>query len=306
MLMSGTEVLAPAFARGFAVPAYNISDYGMLTAALAESEAVRSPMIISIHPAEWQLMGDEFLASVRKLAEATSVPVAIQLDHGATYDQVIGAIRLGFTSVMIDGSLLPYDENVALTRKVVNAARPVGVSVEGEIGTIGPRDPQTIEEMNEITYTTPEEAAAFVAATGVDYLAVAVGTAHGVYPPGFSPQLKIDLVATIHDAVPVPLVLHGGSGAADAEVSRAVKHGIAKVNISADMKTAYFARLREVLADPAEREPHDIYPPALEALRQVVRHKAEVCGSVGGADHYSVRPLGLRTPRWVGAPVLEH
>lgn len=306
MLMSGTDILQPAYQRGFAVPAYNISDYGMLSAALAASEETRAPMIISIHPSEWELMGDEFLASVKELAQSASVPVAIQLDHGATFAQVMAAIRLGFTSVMIDGSLLPYDENVALTREVVRAAREAGVSVEGEIGTIGPRDPKTADEMSEIGYTTPEEAAAFVADTQVDYLAVAVGTAHGVYPAGLAPELKIELLQEIHAAVDVPLVLHGGSGAPDDQVSNAVQHGIAKVNISADMKTAYFTKLREVLQDPAQREPHDIYPPALEAVKDIVRHKAQVCRAEGGADFYDYRPQGLRSPQWIGAPVLDH
>ncbi|WP_336630354.1 MULTISPECIES: class II fructose-bisphosphate aldolase [unclassified Microbacterium] len=307
MLVSGKHIVDTAYRHGFAVPAFNISDYGMLRAALAACESAGSPMIVSIHPAEWELMGDEFLASTIALARAAAIPVAIQLDHGATFEQVIGAIRLGFTSVMIDGSLLPYEENVALTRKVVEAAHIVGVSVEGEIGTIGPRDPKTAEELADIVYTTPEQAARFVADTGVDYLAVAVGTCHGVYPAGVAPKIEVDLVARLRDATPVPLVLHGGSGAPDDEVSEAVTRGVAKVNISADMKLAYFARLREVLEDPRQREPHDIYPPALEAVEDVVRHKVEVFRAAGGARHYGLQTEAApAAPRWEGAPVLEH
>lgn len=306
MLVNGQQILEPAYEHGFAVPAFNISDYGMLKASLEACESVGSPMIVSIHPAEWELMGDEFLASVLELARAATIPVAVQLDHGATFEQVIGAIRLGFTSVMIDGSLLPYDENVALTRKVVEAAHIVGVSVEGEVGTIGPRDPKTAEELASIIYTTPAEAAEFVADTGVDYLAVAVGTCHGVYPVGVAPKLKIDLIEQIRDATSVPLVLHGGSGAPDDEVSESVTRGVAKVNISADMKLAYFARLREVLEDPKHREPHDIYPPALEAVKDVVRHKVAVFGGAGAVKYYGLAPSGELSERWVGAPVLEH
>jgi fructose-bisphosphate aldolase class II len=306
MLVSGVEILTPALRHGFAVPAFNISDYGMLSASLAACEEARSPMIVSIHPAEWELMGDEFLASVKRLAEAASIPVAIQLDHGATFDQVMGAIRLGFTSVMIDGSLLPYDENVALTRKVVDAAHAVGVSVEGEVGTIGPRDPVSADEVESIVFTTRQQAVDFVADTGVDYLAIAVGTCHGVYPPGVAPALQLDLISEIAAAVDVPLVLHGGSGAIDREVTESVRRGVAKVNISADMKTAYFVKLREVLLDQRHREPHDIYPPALAAMKAVVRHKVEVFNAVGGADHYEYRPSGTRSPQWSDAPVLEH
>lgn len=308
MLLSGTDLLAPALAHRFAVPAYNISDHGMMTAALAACEEVGSPMFIAIHPSEWELVGDSFAASARELAQSSSVPVAIHLDHGATFEQAMAAIRLGFTSVMIDGSLLPYEENVALTRRVVESAHAAGVSVEGEIGTIGPRDPKSAEEMKQFSYTTPEEATRFVADTGVDSLAVAIGTAHGVYPPGVEPEINVELVSEISAALGIPLVLHGGSGAVDAQVTEAVSRGIAKVNVSADMKLAYFARLREVLADPAIREPHDAYPPALEALKATVRHKAEVFASVGGAEHYDYRPAGLRPPLWSGAasPVLEH
>lgn len=306
MLVSGKRILEPAFQHGFAVPAFNISDYGMLRASIEACEAAGSPMIVSIHPAEWELMGDEFLASVLEIARAASIPVAVQLDHGATFEQVIGAIRLGFTSVMIDGSLLSYDDNVALTRKVVEAARVVGVSVEGEVGTIGPRDPKTADELKDIVYTTPEEAARFVADTGVDYLAVAVGTCHGVYPAGVAPKLKLELIQEIHEATTVPLVLHGGSGAPDDEVSQAVTRGVAKVNISADMKLAYFARLREVLQDPKHREPHDIYPPALDAVREVVAHKVDVFGGAGGARYYGASETRDTEKRWADAPVLEH
>jgi len=308
MLITGSEILAPAYEHGFAVPAYNISDYGMLYAALTASEEAQSPIIISIHPAEWELVGDEFLASVRELAAHASVPVAIQLDHGATFEQVIGAIRLGFTSVMIDGSLLAYDDNVALTRKVVEAAHSAGVSVEGEIGTIGERDPDTAQAFSNIIYTTPDEAAAFVAATNVDFLAVAAGTCHGVYPAGVDPEIKLKLLEQIRDAVEVPLVLHGGSGAIDSEVSQAVTRGVSKVNISADLKTAYFVKLREVLEDPKQREPHDIYPPALAATQEVVRHKAAVFGSTGRADLYGATGAesGIKRPNWLAAHVFEH
>lgn len=306
MLVSGKRILEPAYQNGFAVPAFNISDYGMLRASIEACESVGSPMIVSIHPAEWELMGDEFLASVLELARKATIPVAVQLDHGATFEQVVAAIRLGFTSVMIDGSLLPYQENVALTRKVVEVSHIVGVSVEGEVGTIGPRDPKTAEELADIVYTTPQEAAQFVADTGVDYLAVAVGTCHGVYPAGVAPSLKIELVEEIRDATPVPLVLHGGSGAPDDEVSQTVTRGVSKVNISADMKLAYFARLREVLQDPKQREPHDIYPPALEAVKDVVRHKVAVFGGAGAARYYGLEPAEETAERWAGAPVLEH
>ena len=149
MLLTGKDIVAPAYARGFAVASYNISDYGMLMAVLAASEAAQSPVILLIHPDDWEFVGDQFLASVFAAAASSSVPVAIQLDHGATVEQAAAALRHQFTSVMIDGSLLPFDENMAITREVVEMAHRIGVSVEGEIGTIGPRDPRSLEEMQD-------------------------------------------------------------------------------------------------------------------------------------------------------------
>lgn len=307
MLFTGSDVITPAYANGFAVPAYNISDFGMLTAVLEASEEVASPVILLIHPDDWEFVGDRFLAAVFAMASASSVPVAIKLDHGATIEQAAAALRHDFTSVMIDGSLLPFEENIALTRAVVEMSHLVGVSVEGEIGTIGPRDPQSLAEMKDFVYADPAEARRFVDETGVDMLAVAVGTAHGVYPAGFVPELKLDIIERVTDAVGIPLVLHGGSGAVDEEVSAAVKRGIAKVNISADMKTAYYRKLREVLADPAQREPLDICPPALDAVRDVVRHKADVLASSGTSHHYDYRPAGVGRRRWVaGRATVQH
>ena len=306
MLFTGKDIVTPAYQHGFAVAAYNISDYGMLTAVLAASEATKSPVIALIHPDDWKFTGDQFLASVFSLAASASVPVAIQLDHGATVEQAAAALRHDFTSVMIDGSLLPIEENIAITSEVVAMCHRVGVSVEGEIGTIGPRDPRSLEEMRDFVFAEPGQAREFVEATGVDMLAVAVGTAHGVYPAGFKPELKLDLITRINDAVGVPLVLHGGSGAVDEQVSEAVTRGIAKVNISADMKTAYFTKLREVLADPAMREPLDIYPPALAVVQDVVRHKAEVLGSVGSAAHYDYRPSGIGKRLWSVEATVQH
>lgn len=308
MLFTGLEVVTPAYEKGFAVPAYNISDFGMLTAVLDASESVEAPVILLIHPDDWEFVGDRFFPSLFAMAAASSVPVAIKLDHGATVEQAAAALRHGFTSVMIDGSLLPFEDNIEITRTVVEMAHLVGVSVEGEIGTIGPRDPRSLEEMKDFVYADPQQARQFVEATGVDMLAVAVGTAHGVYPPGFVPELKLDIIERVTDAVGIPLVLHGGSGAVDEEVSAAVKRGIAKVNISADMKTAYYAKLREVLGDPAQREPLDICPPALDAVRDVVRHKADVVGAVGSARHYyGYRPAGVGQRIWAeGRATVQH
>lgn len=307
MLFTGKEIVTPAYENGFAVAAYNISDFGMLMAVLAASEAAQSPVILLMHPDDWEYVGDQFLTSMLAAAASSSVPVAVQLDHGVTIEQAAAALRNDLTSVMIDGSLLPFEQNVAITCDVVEMSHRIGVSVEGEIGTIGPRDPRSFEEMHDFVFADPKQAKHFVDATGVDLLAVAVGTAHGVYPAGYVPELKLDLISRINETVGIPLVLHGGSGAVDEQVSQAIKRGIAKVNISADMKTAYFGTLREVLSDPAQREPLDIYPPALAIVQEVVRHKAEVLGAVGSASHYDLRPKGVGPRRWAeGRATVQH
>ncbi|MDR2374454.1 MAG: ketose-bisphosphate aldolase [Bifidobacteriaceae bacterium] len=286
MLVNGSRLLQVAYEKSFAVPAFNISDWSMLKGIVAECESLDCPVILGIHPRELEHVGWAFIDSTLALARAARVPVAVHLDHGELYSDVLDAIRLGYTSVMIDGSLLEAEANVDLTRKVVEAAHALDMSVEGEIGTIGPRDVQDAAEAEQIVYTRPEEAARFVAQTGVDSLAVAIGTCHGVYPAGMVPKLKIDLLEQIRQAVDLPLVLHGGSGNPDSEVALSVKHGIAKVNISSDIKVAYFDKLREVLTDPKLREPHDIHPPAVEAMMACVRHKVEVLGATGSARHY--------------------
>jgi fructose-bisphosphate aldolase class II len=286
MLVNGSRLLEVAHHKPFAVPAFNISDWSMLKGIVEECEALESPVILAIHPRELEHVGKAFVASALELARDARVPTSVHLDHGETFAEVADAVRLGYTSVMIDGSLLDGAANVALTRKVVELAHLLDISVEGEIGTIGPRDVQSQQEADTIIYTAPAEAAEFVEQTGVDSLAVAIGTCHGVYPPGMVPKLKLDLLEEIARTVDIPLVLHGGSGNPDAEVSESVRRGIAKVNISADIKVAYFEKMREVLTDQHLREPHDVHPPAVDAMKACVRHKIEVLNAAGSARHY--------------------
>jgi fructose-bisphosphate aldolase class II len=214
-------------------------------------------------------------------------PVAIHLDHGASLQDVARALRLGYTSVMLDGSSLSYEENVRLTRAAVDLAHSVGVPVEGELGTIGDASDLTIEagtEKRQSLYTDPDQAVDFVRRTGVDSLAVAIGTAHGMYPATLRPKLQLDLLQQIHEAVQIPLVLHGGSDNTDAEVRRAVSLGICKVNISSEMKRAFFQSLRTVLAaQPEAYEPTQLFPQPIEAARSLVKHKMRLFNSAGQA-----------------------
>lgn len=210
-LYTGKSILDVANENNFAIPAFNISDWAMFNGIMDISEEKAAPVIIAIHPDEVSHITTDLIAAMHSRAHRSSVPVAIHWDHGGSYEQIITAIKAGFTSVMIDASLLPFDENVALTRKVVDAAHAVGIQVEGELGTIGANDSYGESGAAEIIYTNPADAVRFVEETGVDSLAIAIGTSHGLYPSDKNPELRHDLLEEIKAAIGIPPVLHGGS-----------------------------------------------------------------------------------------------
>jgi fructose-bisphosphate aldolase class II len=286
MLTTGKVILDVAHEHSFAVPAFNISDYAMFLGIIDISEEKHAPVILGIHPDEVQHVGVEMIAAVAQRAHRSSVPIAIHWDHGASYEQILTAIRSGFTSVMIDGSMLPFEENIAISRKVVHAAHAVGLSVEGELGTIGQMDSQAEGGSDTIIYTNPDDAFTFVESTAVDSLAVAIGTYHGIYPTTMKPELKLDLLKLIKDKVDIPLVLHGGSNNPDDEIAEAVKLGINKINISSDIKVAYHTKMRDVLADQSLREPLIIQPPCIEAMKVVAGQKIDLFDTAGKASLY--------------------
>ncbi|HMO11945.1 MAG TPA: ketose-bisphosphate aldolase [Actinotalea sp.] len=286
--MSGKDLLAVANEHFFAIPAFNISDYAMGKGIIEVSERLRAPLMIAVHPDEVAHLGRDVLPAFIQRAHRSSVPVAIHWDHGGTYEQVLEAIQYGFTSAMIDASMRPFEENVELTRRVAETAHAVGVSVEGELGTIGKLDEQAEEgvAVSDIAYTDPQQAVEYVQRTGIDSLAVAIGTAHGLYPKHMKPELKLDLLREIKELLPIPLVLHGGSGNPDDEIGRSVKLGINKINISSDIKVAYHDAMREALADRSLREPLMIQPPAIAAMQEVAAHKIHLFDAAGKADLY--------------------
>jgi fructose-bisphosphate aldolase class II len=286
MLTTGKVILDVAHEHSFAVPAFNISDYAMFLGIIDISEEKNAPVILGIHPDEVQHVGVEMIAAVAQRAHRSSVPIAIHWDHGASYEQILTAIRNGFTSVMIDGSMLPFEENIAISKKVVHAAHAVGLSVEGELGTIGQMDSQAEGGSDTIIYTNPDDALTFVESTAVDSLAVAIGTYHGIYPTTMKPELKLDLLKLIKDKVDIPLVLHGGSNNRDDEIAEAVKLGINKINISSDIKVAYHTKMRDVLADQSLREPLIIQPPCIEAMKVVAGQKIDLFDTAGKASLY--------------------
>ncbi len=281
MLINMKEMLKVAQENKFAVPAFNIGSGQILKAVVQSANEKNAPVILAIHPDELNFLEDSFVASCIEEANKSKVPMVIHLDHGANKDQILRAIRCGFTSVMIDGSHLPYQENVAISKEVVEIAKGLNVSVEGELGTIGTTGTSGEGGSDEIIYTDPQLARDFVEKTGVDTLAIAIGTAHGIYPKGFKPELKLDLLKEIREVVDVPLVLHGGSSNPDEEIAQAVKLGVCKINISSDVKSAYYNKCREILKqNPSLYEPNAIYPTCIESARKVIEFKMNLFNDI--------------------------
>lgn len=286
MLVSMKYLLDKAKDSDFAIGAFNASELTLFRAVIEEAEKLDSPVIVQASAGEFNFATRYFYDYVTKRAAVSNVPVALHLDHGHTVEEVIAAIQAGFTSVMIDGSMLPYEENVKLTKKVVDIAHAVGVTVEGEIGTIGAIANSDEGGVTNITYTKPDEVVDFVSKTGVDCLAIAIGTAHGIYPKGYVPELQLDLLKEIKKVAPVPLVLHGGSNNPDDEIAEACRIGIAKVNISSDMKYAYFKKLNEVYAETGGFVPSKVMMPAIDAAKEVIGQKMSLFNSVNKASLY--------------------
>lgn len=286
MLFNMRDLLAVARANRFAVPAYNISSNMLLAGAIEAAQEAEAPVIIAIHPDELAFVGTAFVAMALEMAHEASVPVVIHLDHGSSLEQVMTAIRTGFTSVMMDKSMLPLEENIAACREITELAHAVNVSVEGELGTIGELDEEAEAGADEVIFVDPDQVKQFVDATDVDTLAVAIGTSHGLYPKDMKPEIRLDLLREISAKVEIPLVLHGGSGNPDVEIAQAVELGICKINISADMKSAFYRKAREVLQNPILREPSSIYPECIDAMKVVCRQKFDLFKTTGKAALY--------------------
>jgi fructose-bisphosphate aldolase class II len=287
MLINMKKMLTVAKDNHFAVPAFNISSNMLLQGVIETCEKFNSPVILEIHPNELNFVGDAFAKYVVEVAKTNSnIPITVHLDHGANFAQCVRAIQDGFTSVMIDASQKDFDENVALTSKVVDMAHCVDVSVEAELGTIGPTVEGGIACTDDIIYTRPEDVRLFAQKTGVDSLAIAIGTAHGLYPKNKQPKLRIDILREIRAITDIPLVLHGGSDNNDAEIAEAVRCGIQKINISSDIKSAFYDKCRIVLQDKILREPNKIYPPCIAEMEKVVEHKLRLFNDIDKAGCY--------------------
>lgn len=283
MLVTGKELLEHADKNNYAVGAFNVNNMEIVQAIIEAAEETKSPVILQASQGGLKYAGVEYIAALGKLAaQNASVPVALHLDHGTDFVQVMKCIRNGFTSVMIDGSQYDLDENIAITKKVIEVARAVGVSVEAELGKIGGVEDDIVVDHKDALYTDPEEAVRFVKETGVDFLAIAIGTAHGKYKG--EPVIDFDRLKEIRSKVDVPLVLHGSSGVAYDDLRKAIEFGISKINIDTDVRIAFTKGVSDVLkASPNEFDPRKIIGPAREEMKKSIMEKMEVFGSVGKA-----------------------
>lgn len=292
MLLNMKDLLAVANEKNFAVPAFNIGTGQILNAVVECCEEKQAPVILAIHPNELEFQGDSFIEMCKDKANKTRVPMCIHLDHGETMEQVQRAIRCGFTSVMIDASGKAFEDNILITKEVIKVAHPLGVSVEAELGTIGDiKEDSGNREIGakEIVFTKPEDAEKFIEETNCDTLAIAIGTAHGIYPKDFVPHLEQELLTEIKNRVSIPLVLHGGSANPDSEIAEAVKRGVNKINISSDIKEAFYQQTRKTLENDAViREPFDLYIDSILAMKKVVKQKIDLFNDADKMKYYKL------------------
>lgn len=281
MLVTAKQLMLDAQKGGYAIGAFNVENMEMVQAVVSAAEELKSPVIIQTTPSTLKYASPEmFYANVAAAAKAASVPVVMHLDHGSSFQLAMQAFRAGYTSIMIDGSHSSYEDNIAVTKAVVDACHPAGVPVEAELGKVGGKEDDL--DGGDGGYTVPAEAADFVEKTGVDSLAVAIGTAHGVYKG--TPKLDVDRLSEIRKVVSIPLVLHGTSGVPDEAVRECIRRGICKVNYATDLRIAFSAGLKEYLAkDPDAFDPKKYNALGREKVKEYVMSKILVCGSNGRA-----------------------
>ena len=285
MYCTSREMLRRAKAEHYAVGAFNVENMEMAMAVVAVAEETGSPVILQTTPSTVKYAGTElYHANVRALAEKASVPVALHLDHGDNKERVVSALSAGYSSVMIDYSAKPLDENIEMTKEIVGLAACVGVPVEAELGKVGGKEDDTMADG--CTYTDPQDALRFVKETGIDSLAVAIGTAHGVYST--TPVLDVDRLAKIEQAIAgidagFPLVLHGASGLSREQICACIERGICKVNFATELRIAYTDGVREVLKDEKVFDPKKYGKSGMEAVKKTVLEKLEICGCLGKA-----------------------
>ncbi len=303
MLVTLKQILSKAHKGNYAVGAFNVNNMEIVQGIINAAKAQKSPVILQTSEGALGYAGVDYLKCLAYTAAKEKVPVVLHVDHGRDLDLIKKCIKAGWTGIMYDGSHLPFEQNVKNTKKVVQWAHKKGIGVEGELGTIGGAEEKIIAR--HIIYTDPNAAIDFVEKTGVDALAVAVGTSHGAYKFEGSAKLDLHLLKTIKEKLNMPLVLHGASGVPawlvtqaarygaqlgkpegvpDDQISKAVAYGINKINTDTDLRLAFDAAVRKFLAEkPEDFDPRHILAPARDLIQQVVEHRMQLFGSSGKA-----------------------
>lgn len=278
-LLNTKDMLLNAQKEGYAVPAFNIHNLETIQTVVETAAEMRSPVILAATPGTMNFAGRAYIQAIAETAaKEYDIPIALHLDHHDSYESILESLKLGTKSVMIDGSHLPFEENIAITKKVVATAHEYGATVEAELGRlVGQEDDMTVDEKDAV-YTDPDAAVEFVKQTGIDSLAVAIGTAHGLYKA--EPKLDFERLEKIRSLVDIPLVLHGASGISKEDVQKCISLGITKVNVSTELKIPFSTALREYLvAHPDETDPRKYMAAAKAKMKETVREKILICKS---------------------------
>ncbi len=281
-LVTSEKMLQDARKSGYAVGAFNIENMEMVKAIVAGAEELNSPVILQVSESTSKYGSMEtYVAMVAVEAKKAKIPVALHLDHGTSFEIAAAAINAGFTAVMIDGSKLSYEDNMELTKKVVELAKTKDVVVEGELGKVGGKEGDVITA--EDTNTDPAEAKAFVESTGVDSLAVAIGTSHGFYVG--TPVLDKERISELKETVDVPLVMHGASGLSEEDIRDCAARGIAKINFATELRVAYTDAMRKLLVEnPSMYDPKKPGKAGMDAVKEIVKSRILMCGSENKAN----------------------
>ena len=283
MLVTTKEMLLDAQAGHYAVGAFNVESLEFVMAVIKAAEDKKSPVIMQTTPGTVKYADLDYFAAMCKVAaDAASVPVAIHLDHGDGFDRCVQAMHAGYTSVMIDGSHVPFEDNIALTASVTKVAAPLGIPVEAELGKVGGKEDDGPAVEGENPYTDPDEAEEFVARTGCGSLAVGVGTAHGVYKG--TPHIEQGVLKEIRSRLEIPMVLHGTSGVPDDQVAEAIRNGICKVNYATELRQAFTKGFMGYMADnPGCFDPKKPSKPGMQEIYDVVASHMDNLGSTNKA-----------------------
>lgn len=280
-IISSNNMLKKARLEHYAVPAFNIHNLETMQVVVETVAELQSPVILAGTPGTYSYAGTEnIIAIATELSKKHNIPLAVHLDHHENFDDIAYKIQAGVRSVMIDGSHFPFDENIQIVKNIVDYAHRYDVSVEAELGRLGGVEDDLVVDAKDALYTNPKQAVEFIRETGIDSLAIAIGTAHGLYKS--EPKLDFDRLSEIYSMVDIPLVLHGASGVPDKDVRECIRRGICKVNVATELKIAFSDALKQYFIDnPDANDPRYYMKPAKAAMKDVVKKIINTCGCAG-------------------------